>query len=56
MWERWDSVLPDGTVNANGMTSLDHHALGAVADWHRRVVGGLPRLEPGYSRYGSPRS
>ena len=41
MWERWDSVLPDGRVNATGMTSLNHYALGAVADWLHRVVGGL---------------
>ncbi len=50
IWERWDSVLPDGTVNATGMTSLNHYALGAVADWLHRVVGGLQRLAPGYER------
>ncbi|RXZ72530.1 glycoside hydrolase family 78 protein [Agromyces albus] len=47
-WERWDSVLPDGTLNSSGMTSLNHYALGAVADWLHRVVGGLERTEPGY--------
>ncbi|MEV0621846.1 glycoside hydrolase family 78 protein [Nonomuraea sp. NPDC050404] len=50
IWERWDSVLPDGTVNKTGMTSLNHYALGAVADWLHRVVGGLQRLEPGWRR------
>lgn len=50
IWERWDSVLPDGTVNATGMTSLNHYALGAVADWLHRVVGGLQRTAPGYER------
>lgn len=50
IWERWDSVLPDGTVNATGMTSLNHYALGAVADWMHRVIGGLQRVEPGYAR------
>ncbi|TDC44755.1 hypothetical protein E1281_32765 [Actinomadura sp. KC345] len=49
-WERWDSVLPDGTVNATGMTSLNHYALGAIADWLHRVVGGLQRIEAGYRR------
>jgi alpha-L-rhamnosidase len=48
VWERWDSVLPDGTVNATGMTSLNHYALGAVADWMHRVVGGLQRTAPGW--------
>ncbi len=50
IWERWDSVRPDGTVNATGMTSLNHYALGAVADWMHRVVGGLQRSAPGWSR------
>ncbi|WP_210481109.1 glycoside hydrolase family 78 protein [Naasia sp. SYSU D00948] len=49
-WERWDSVMPDGTLNSTGMTSLNHYALGAVADWLHRVVGGLQRVEPGYRR------
>ena len=30
------------------MTSLNHYALGAVADWLHRVVGGLEPIEPGY--------
>jgi len=50
IWERWDAVLPDGTINATGMTSLNHYALGAVADWLHRVVGGLERVEPGWQR------
>jgi len=32
------------------MTSLNHYALGAVADWLHRVVGGLQRLEAGWRR------
>lgn len=48
MWERWDAVLPDGTVHATGMTSLNHYALGAIADWLHRVVGGLKREAPGW--------
>jgi len=50
IWERWDAVLPDGTLNATGMTSLNHYALGAVADWLHCVVGGLSRDEPGWRR------
>ncbi|NQX17341.1 family 78 glycoside hydrolase catalytic domain [Rathayibacter sp. VKM Ac-2857] len=49
IWERWDSVLPDGTLNSTGMTSLNHYALGAVADWLHRVVAGLARTEPGWA-------
>jgi len=50
IWERWDSMLPDGTINPGQMTSFNHYALGAVADWMHRVVAGLSPLEPGYSR------
>jgi len=48
VWERWDSMLPDGTINPGEMTSFNHYALGAVADWMHRVVGGLAPLTPGY--------
>lgn len=50
IWERWDSMLPDGTINPGEMTSFNHYALGAVADWMHRVLGGLSALEPGYGR------
>jgi alpha-L-rhamnosidase len=33
IWERWDSMLPDGSINPGDMTSFNHYALGAVADW-----------------------
>jgi alpha-L-rhamnosidase len=49
MWERWDSMRPDGTLNPGGMTSFNHYALGAVADWLHRVVAGLQPESPGYS-------
>lgn len=50
VWERWDSLLPDGSVNPGGMTSFNHYALGAVADFLQRVVGGLAPGAPGYRR------
>jgi len=50
IWERWDSLLPDGSVNPGGMTSFNHYALGAVADWLHRVVAGLAPAAPGYRR------
>jgi len=50
IWERWDSVREDGSVNPSGMTSLNHYALGAIADWLHRVVGGIAAAEPGYRR------
>jgi alpha-L-rhamnosidase len=50
IWERWDSLLPDGTVNPGEMTSFNHYALGAVADWMHRTVAGLAPAEPGYRK------
>jgi alpha-L-rhamnosidase len=50
IWERWDSLLPDGSVNPGEMTSFNHYALGAVADWLHRRVGGLAPAAPGYRR------
>ena len=50
VWERWDSVLDDGTVNPGEMTSFNHYALGAVADWMHRTIGGIRALAPGYAR------
>ncbi|GGV68883.1 alpha-L-rhamnosidase [Streptomyces longisporoflavus] len=48
IWERWDSMRPDGTLNPGGMTSFNHYALGAVADWLHRVVAGISATRPGY--------
>lgn len=50
IWERWDSMLPDGTINPGSMTSFNHYALGAVADWLYKVVAGIRPAAPGYAR------
>jgi len=50
IWERWDSMLPDGSINPGDMTSFNHYALGAVADFLHRVVAGLAPDAPGWTR------
>lgn len=50
IWERWDSMLPDGTINPGQMTSFNHYAFGAVADWMYRRLAGLAPDAPGYRR------
>ena len=50
IWERWDSMLEDGTINPGQMTSFNHYAFGAIADWMHRSLAGLAPLEPGYRR------
>lgn len=48
MWERWDSMRPDGSINPGEMTSFNHYAFGSIADWLHRTVAGLASKEPGY--------
>ena len=50
IWERWDSMLPDGTINPGEMTSFNHYAFGAVAHWMHQAIGGLSPLAPGYAK------
>jgi alpha-L-rhamnosidase len=50
IWERWDSMLPDGSINPGEMTSFNHYAFGAVADWLHRTLAGLAAAAPGYRR------
>ncbi|WP_344821489.1 glycoside hydrolase family 78 protein [Actinocorallia longicatena] len=50
VWERWDSVLPDGRINPGDMTSFNHYALGGVADWIHQTVAGLRPAAPGYRK------
>ena len=49
-WERWDSLLADGSVNEGGMTSFNHYAFGSVADWMHTVIGGIGAAEPGWKK------
>ena len=50
IWERWDSMLPDGSINPGEMTSFNHYALGSVVNWMHEVVGGISALEPGWRK------
>ncbi|MBM6980585.1 MAG: hypothetical protein I3J03_12845, partial [Actinomyces succiniciruminis] len=41
IWERWDSMLPNGDINPGEMTSFNHYALGAVTQWLITDLAGL---------------
>ncbi len=41
VWERWNSMLPYGSVNTDPMTSFNHYALGSIARWLHNTVAGL---------------
>jgi alpha-L-rhamnosidase len=52
IWERWNSVNPDGSISDTGMNSLNHYAYGSVVEWMYRNMCGLQPCEdaPGFRR------
>lgn len=44
VWERWNSLLPDGTISGTGMNSLNHYSYGSVMEY---VYGYLAGIRPG---------
>jgi hypothetical protein len=54
MWEHWDSVNADGSINTHSynypMNSLNHANLGACAEWFYRGILGIDLLEPGFRK------
>lgn len=53
IWERWNSVLPDGRISDTGMNSLNHYSYGSIVEWMYRYMCGLNGCEdaPGYRRF-----
>jgi alpha-L-rhamnosidase len=51
IWERWRSMEPDNKVAKGNMTSFNHYALGAIADWMHKFIGGIHPLEAGWKRF-----
>lgn len=41
IWERWNSVMPDGHMNSDGMNSLNHYAYGAIVGWMYEYLAGF---------------
>lgn len=52
VWERWNSILPDGSISDTGMNSLNHYAYGAIMEWVYRDVAGINPVEdaPGFKK------
>lgn len=50
IWERWNSVLPDGHMNPEGMNSLNHYTYGSIAGWMLSWLCGIRPAAPGYAR------
>lgn len=41
IWERWNSLNPDGSVSSTGMNSFNHYAYGSIVEWIFRDMCGL---------------
>lgn len=50
IWERWNSILPDGKISSTGMNSLNHYAYGSIVEWMYRNAAGINPVEdkPGF--------
>lgn len=49
IWERWNSLLPDGSTEDGGMNSFNHYALGASAEFVYRRIAGIEAAKPGFA-------
>ena len=50
VWELWDGVNPDGSLNKYEMNSLNQYAFASIGDWMHRQLGGIHMLEAGYKK------
>ena len=50
IWERWNSLLEDGTVSGTGMNSFNHYAYGSVCEAIYSRIAGLMNLSPGWKK------
>ena len=52
VWERWNSLLEDGTISGIGMNSMNHYAYGSIQEWMFRHAAGIDQAEdaPGFRK------
>ena len=50
VWERWNSVGPDGTISNTGMNSLNHYSYGSVMEFVYAWAAGIRPAEPGFKK------
>ena len=50
IWERWNSILPDGTISPTGMNSLNHYAYGSVVEFFYAYIAGIRPMVPGFEK------
>ena len=50
VWERWNSLLPNGQLNPDGMNSFNHYAYGSVMEFIYRRIAGIEPTKPGFTQ------
>lgn len=53
VWERWNSLLSDGSISGTEMNSLNHYAYGSIVEWMYSKMLGINSIEdnPGFKRF-----
>ena len=51
IWERWNSVLPNGEINSTGMNSLNHYSYGSVIEFLYKYSAGIQASKYGFSNF-----
>ena len=45
VWERWNSLLDDGTISGISMNSMNHYSYGSVLEWMFRHAAGINTID-----------
>lgn len=45
IWERWNSLLEDGTISGIGMNSMNHYSYGSIVEWMFRHGAGINTVD-----------
>jgi alpha-L-rhamnosidase len=51
IWERWNSVLPNGKISDTSMNSLNHYTYGSIVQWMYEHICGLNQTSPGFKSF-----
>lgn len=50
VWELWDGVNPDHSINPFAMNSFNQYGFASIGDWMVKQLAGITALEPGYKK------
>lgn len=48
IWERWNSILDDGSISGTGMNSLNHYSYGTIVQFMYEYIAGISAAAPGF--------